>query len=227
MDRHKIDRFLLLLAVFVCAFLAGKAAGATANDEESMPTSAQGAVQSGLVPRFIDFDIGAATVRSGAAYQDSIADSPPYVLLPNSGYPLTMVNFTIPPDFDVGGDFEARLLWSAYEANAFPCFFVLRTELVGFGPGHSADLFDPYWAGAASSNDEYIVQASSSSIRELPISFQSLNGFPAYPGDIVTFTLWRDANDTNDTCNNNIAIRGISLTYQGLTTYLPLTIKSQ
>jgi hypothetical protein len=228
MNKHLIDRFLLLLAVVVCAFLTGQAAGAAQPaDADSAPASAQGAVQNGLVPRFLDFDIGAATVRSGATHQDSIADIPPYVLLPNPGTPLTMVNFTIPPDFDTGGDFEARLLWSAYAANSFPCFFVLRTELVGYGPGHSADLFDPYWDGAGSTNDEFIVQTTNSSIRELPILFQSLDSFPAYPGDIVTFTLWRDANDVNDTCNNTIALRSISFTYQGLTTYLPLTIRSQ
>ena len=144
MNKHLIDRFLLLLAVVVCAFLAGQTASATQSaDADSAPASAQGTVQNGLVPRFLDFDIGAATVRSGAAYQDSIADLPPYVLLPNSGSPLTMVNFTIPPDFDTGGDFEARLLWSAYAANTLPCIFVLSTELVGYGPGQSADLFDP------------------------------------------------------------------------------------
>jgi len=225
MDRRLLDRFLLLLIVLVCVFLLEKVTGAAQPAVDSAAASEQGGGQTGLVPRFIDFDIGATTVRSGASHQDVIADIPPYVLFPNSGSPLTMVDFTIPPDFDTGGDFEVRLLWSAYTANSFPCFFVLNTELVGYGPGHSADLFDPYWAGAVSSSDDYIVAVANSSIQELPITFQSLAGFPAYPGDIVTFTLWRFANDTNDTCSNTIVIRSISLTYQGLTNYLPVTTR--
>lgn len=188
-----------------------------------------GEVQSGLVPRFLDFDIGTTTVRSGAEHQDEstgIPDIPPYVVLPNSGFPLTIVNFTIPPDFDIGGNFDARLLLNGtFVGNAFPCFFVLESELVGYGPGHSAALFDPYWAGDGSTNNEYIFQATNTSIQELPITFEASGGFPAYPGDIMTLTIWRDANNVNDTCSGDIMIRSISLTYQGLTSYLPFVQK--
>ncbi|MCL4262193.1 MAG: hypothetical protein KJ069_03220 [Anaerolineae bacterium] len=232
MDRRLLDRFLLLLIVLACVFLVEKVIGVAQSAADGLTiASEQGTVQggSGLVPRFINFDIGAATVRSGASHQGDtggIPDIPPYVLFPNAGYPLTLVNYTIPPDFATGGDFEARLLLSAYSGNSFPCFYVLNTELVGYGPGHSAALFEPYWAGEPSSSDQYIVPVNDSSIQELPITFQSLDGFPAYPGDAVTFTLWRYADDINDTCVDNIALRSVSFTYQGLTTYLPYTVKS-
>jgi hypothetical protein len=228
MDRRLIDRILLILILLASVFLVEKLSGVAQLDNDvSVNAGEQEVAQSALIPRFIDFDIGAATVRSGASHQDVIPDIPPYVLFPNAGFPLTMVNFTVPPDFDTGGDFETRLLWSAYSANTMPCFFVLRTELVGYGPEHSAALFDPHWADETSSSDEHIVQVNDASIQELPITFQSTDGFPAYPGDIVTLTLWRDADDTNDTCDDVIAIRSISLVYQGLSNYLPLTIRSE
>lgn len=227
MERRLIDRFLLLLIILACVFLVDKLISTHQSPAMTVAASEQGGVQPGLVPRFIDFDIGAATVRSGATHQGDtggIADIPPYVLFPPDDSSVTLVNFTVPPDFDTGGDFEVRLIWSAYSANTFPCFFVLNTELVGYGPGHSAALFDPYWDGSASTSDDYIVQAQNSSIQAIPLTFKSLDSFPAHSGDIVTFSLWRLGTNINDTCNNQIALRSISMTYQGLTTYLPVTI---
>lgn len=73
---------------------------------------AQTQVQSTLVPRFINFDIGAMTLRSGAVFQENagLPSLPPYVQLPNSGYPLMMANFTLPPDYASNGDITARMI---------------------------------------------------------------------------------------------------------------------
>lgn len=224
MHKQTLSRFGITFLLMIGAFWVARQLDHTlaARSAAAGPTQVQG----GLIPRFIDFDIGAATVRSGATHQDVIPDIPPYVLFPSAGFPLTIVDFTVPPDFATGGNFDARLVWSAYSANTFPCFVVLRTELVGYGPNHSAALFNPYWAGSGSSNDEFIVQVDNSSIQELLVTFQSSSGFPAYPGDIVTFTLWRDADDINDTCDDIFVIRSISFTYQGLSAFLPYTEKS-
>lgn len=223
MFKHWINRFSPILLLLACTLLIINLLATFRSDAQA--STSGGEVQTGLVPRFIDFDIGAATVRSGAEHQDEstgIPDIPPYVLLPNSGFPLTIVNFTVPPDFDIGGDFDARLVVNAtFIGNTFPCFFVLETELVGYGPGHSAALFSPYWADETSTSVEYILQASDVSLQELPITFQATNGFPNYPGDVMAFTLWRDANNVNDTCGGDVMIRSISFTYQGLTSYLP------
>ena len=223
MIKHVINRVSPVLLLVACILLIINLFLTFRSDVQA--STSGGEVQSGLAPRFLDFDIGAATVRSGASHQDEstgIPDIAPYVLLPNSGFPLTIVNFTVPPDFDIGGDFDARLIWNAtFLGNTTPCFFVLQTEFVGYGPGHSAALFDPYWAGETATSDTHIIQAINFSMQELPIEFQSLSGFPAYPGDIMTFKLYRDANNVNDTCGGNIMIRSISLTYQGLTSYLP------
>jgi len=223
MFKHLINRFSPILLLLACALLIINLLGTFRSDVQASTNG--GGVQTGLVPRFLDFDIGAATIRSGAEHQDEstgIPDIPPYVLLPNTGSPLTIVDFTVPPDFDTGGDFDARLVVNAaFIGNTFPCFFVLETELVGYGPGHSAALFSPYWVDETSTNTEYILQASNASLQELPITFQATNGFPAYPGDVMTFTLRRDANNVNNTCGGAITIRSISFTYQGLTSYLP------
>ncbi len=229
MKKRLVDRYVLLLILLACVFLANKLIGSE-QAPAAVAASEEGGVQPGLIPRFINFDIGAATVRSGAAHQGDtggIPDIAPYVLFPPADSSVTIVNFTIPPDFNTGGDFDVRLMWSAYFANSFPCFFVVDTELVGYGPDRVAALFDPYWDGSASTNYQHIVQVQNSSIQVLPLKFKAVNGFPAYPGDIVTFTLWRYGTDLNDTCDDQIALRSISMTYQGLTTYLPVTLNGE
>lgn len=223
MFRQIINRFSPILFLLAMALLITNLFLTTRSNVQASPTS--GEVSPGLVPRFINFDIGATTLRSGAVFQhdvSSISDIAPYVYLPNSEQPIAIVNFTIPPDFDEGGNFDVRLLQQvAFLGNSVPCFYVLEAELVGYGSNHPAALFSPYWAGETSTSDEYIVQGTDFNIQELSISFQSASGFPAYPGDIVTFTLYRDAENVNDTCASNIIIRSISVTYQGLTSYLP------
>ncbi len=225
MIKQFMNRFSPVLLLITCVLLITNLMVTIRSDAQA--STAGGGVQTGLVPRFLDFDIGAATVRSGATHQGDVSGSPslpPYVLLPNSGFPLTTVNFTVPPDFDIGGDFEARfVLNAALIDDNTPCFFVLRSQLVGYGPDHSAALFNPYWAGATSTSYEYILEAPNSSIRAVPLTFQASSGsaFLAYPGDAMALTLWRDADNVNDTCTANITIRSISLTYQGLTSYLP------
>ncbi len=223
MIKQFMNRFSPVLLLITCVLLITNLFITIRSDAQA--STEGGEVQSGLVPRFINFDIGAATIRSGAEYQDEstgIPDIAPYVLLPNAGFPLTIVNFTVPPDFATGGDFEARLVLSAaFIDNTFPCFFVLETDFVGYGPGHSAALFSPYWADESSTSDTYILQAPNASIQALPITFQASGGFPAYPGDVMSFKLYRDANNVNDTCGGAVTIRGISFTYQGLTSYLP------
>jgi len=185
---------------------------------------AQEQVQNTLVPRFINFDIGAVTLRSGAVHQDasSIPDLPPYVELPNTGSPLMMVNFTMPPDYASGGDVTARLVWDPRDTN---CFYVLRTELVGYGPGNTG-LFDSYWREETDPNDTEIIEIGDSADRdELFITFQPLGNFLAQDGDAMTLTLWRLADDVNDTCSEELLVRSIAVVYQGHTAYLPWTVK--
>ncbi|CAG0929315.1 hypothetical protein TFLX_01250 [Thermoflexales bacterium] len=223
MRQHLPYRFSVAFLLLVCAFLIAQLFFTTQSTATASGAEAALA-QSGLVPRFIDFDIGAATVRSGASHQDSIPDLPPYVALPNSGYPLTIVNFTVPPDFATGNDFVARVLWST---NTTPCFYVLKAELVGYGPGHSAALYDIYWPGSTTPADEGIIQATTAyNTQELIITLRPYASFPTYPGDAMTLVLTRDAGDINDTCTSYILLRSISLTYQGLTSYMPFVSKS-
>lgn len=223
MKQRLRDRFPIALNLIGCALLAANLL-ASALPATTVSATEATLAQSGLVPRFIDFDIGTTTVRSGASHQASIPDSAPYVELPNSGFPLTIVNFTVPPDFATGNDFVARVLWSTVTS---PCFYVLRAELAGYGPGHSAALYDVYWPGSTTPSDEDIIEVDTAySTHELIITFRPSVSFPTYPGDAMTLVLTRDAGDTNDTCTSNILLRSISLTYQGLTSYVPFVSKS-
>ena len=221
MKARWIERTWVAAISFVCALLLGRFAAAGAAPAPASPAGP--AVSSGLLPRFIDFDIGAATVRGGASHQDNTNDIPPYVELPNAGYPITLLNFTVPPDYADDSDFDVRVLWTTTVGT---CFFVLQAELVGYGPGHLAALFDPYWAGAGSPSDEAIVQVTTAyGTNELLIRFDAHGGFPTYPGDAMSLTLTRDATDLNDTCIDNILLRSVSVTYQGQTSYLPLIVR--
>lgn len=218
MKKQLLPRLLIMLLMVACALLTAKLLVTAQATSLTAATEAE-LVQGGLIPRFIDFDIGTTTVRSGASHQASIPDLPPYVSLPDTGYPLTIVNFTVPPDFATGNDLVARVLWST---NTSPCFYVLQAELVGYGPDHAAALYDIYWPGSPTPSDEGIIQVDSAyNTHEIIITFRPLNSFPTYPGDAMTLILTRDAGDINDTCTGDILLRSISLTYQGLSNYLP------
>ena len=163
---------------------------------------------------WIDFDIGTTVVRAGATHQSTNPDSIPYVVLPDVGFPLTIVNFTVPPNYADLGEFYARLVYSASMA---PCFFVLQVDSVGYGPGHSAALFDHLWPGSPTPADEGIVSVPVAfNSHEIVITLRPLPSFPALPGDAMALTLRRDAADVNDTCATNALLRSISLTYEGV-----------
>ena len=198
------------------ALIAGFGAGSAGAARIAAPTPVPGAPEgtTGTPLYFVDFDIGTAVVRGGAAHQDNNPDSAPYVELPNAGFPLTIVSFTMPPNYDLGGDVVARVLYSTSVA---PCFFVLQTELVGYGPGHPAGLFDAFWPGSGTPSDEGIVQVPTAfNTHELVVTFQGTAGFPAHPGDAMTLLFRRDSADVNDTCSVDALLRSISLTYEGV-----------
>lgn len=193
----------------------------------STKSLAQEQVQNTLLPRFIDFDIGTATVRGGASHQvhSGIPDLAPYVLMPNVGFPLTMVNFALPPDYASGSDIAVQIVWDSRTPN---CFHVLQAELVGFGPrsqgSSNAALFESIWPDETEPSEEGIIQVGQFAIEPefLSINFRSTNGFPAYPGDAMTLTITRDSGNINDTCTEEITFRSISVIYQGNTVYMPL-----
>ena len=191
----------------------------------SVAAPAEAPLASGLVPRFIDFDIGAVTARNGATHQShaGIPDLAPYLQLPDSGYPVSIASFTLPPDVSPDNELVARLIWSTSVA---PCFFTLRAELVGYGADTSAAIYTVYWPGSSAPNVEGIIRNDTASRRqELLITFRPNPSFLPSPGDAMTLTLARDAADVNDTCASQILVRSISVTYQGINRYIPLVKK--
>lgn len=201
-------------AVLIAGLMAGLGPGAVEAARIAAPVPVAPEGTTGTPLYFIDFDIGTTVVRGGAAHQDNNPDSAPYVELPNAGSPLTMVSFTMPPNFDLGGDVVARVL---YTTTVAPCFFVLQVDLVGYGPSHSAALFDAFWPGSGTPSDEGIVQVPTAfNTHEVLITFQGSSGFPAHPGDAMKLLLRRDSADVNDTCTVDALLRSISLTYDGV-----------
>ena len=96
---------------------------------------------------------------------------------------------------------------------------------MGYGPGNSG-LFDSYWREETDPDDTEIIEIGDSADRdELFITFQPLGNFLAQDGDAMTLTLWRAADDVNDTCSEDLLVRSIAVVYQGHTAYLPWTVK--
>jgi hypothetical protein len=105
------------------------------------------------------------------------------------------------------------------------CFYVLRTELVGYGPDNTG-LFDSFWGQETEPDNTQIIQIGDVADRdELFITFKPVGGFLAQDGDAMTLTLWRAADDVNDECSDEILVRSIAVIYQGHTAYLPWTVK--
>ena len=222
MKHNILDRLLTVLLTSIVAVTATLYAGGGFRSLEPEASFAQVQVQNTLVPRFINFDIGTMTLRSGAVFQQNpgIPTLAPYVQFPNSGGPLLLANFTLPPDYAQGGDITVRILWST---STDTCFHVLQADLVGYGPGHPAASFDVYWEDATTADTDAIIMVEQSySTWETFVTFKSYNNYPAYPGDAMKFMLRRMAEDINDTCVEDITIRSVSVIYQGQTTYLPL-----
>lgn len=59
-------------------------------------------------------------------------------------------------------------------------------------------------------------------LRTFVISISGLEIAPFQPGDSISVALEREGDHLNDTCPTEILISGLSVTYQGHSSYLPI-----
>ncbi len=101
------------------------------------------------------------------------------------------------------------------------CFVVLGASSIYENPAVSAGANIQFPDGAPPiTNPQWTADASE--LRPFSISIQANPSYPFLPGNSISVALERYGDGLNDTCPGEILISGMSVTYEGLTSFLPL-----
>lgn len=123
------------------------------------------------------------------------------------------VGFTLPLDYTPGTDVRLELTWAKQPSLVEPCYFQLRSNGVsayrlGQPPMYSGDTFADTTPGRSLDGSSAIIPAPiTNDVQGLTIILSGqINGKPRYqPGDHVSYSLFRDGGNVNDTCNGSDA----------------------
>lgn len=184
---------------------------------------AQATVQSTLLPRFMNLSVGAMNPFGDAEFTNlAIPEKFRYIDLPASGYSAVITDFTLPPDYATGTPVTVRFMTNSANAD---CFVVFEGSSIHEGMSASANAriqfpnddppdFSPKWT------------APEDELRIFTVSLvENSEDLPFQPGDSLSFALARLGDDLNDTCPLRVLVSGISVSYQGLSTYVPLVVR--
>ena len=207
--------FVTLLATFF--WLTNKSEARTGESQEIQQPAANT-----LLSRFISLSVSAAKPYANADF-DNLATPQRfrYISLPANGYSALLTDFTLPPDYAAGTDVTVRFMVNTVGGD---CFVVLGASSVYESPNVSAGANIQFPDGAPPAPDPKWT-ARRDELRPFSISLQGLPSDPFLPGDSISVALERFGDDLNDTCPLEILVSGISVTYDGLSTFLPLVTR--
>ena len=219
---YPIFQSILILLLIALGFIVGSAYGRPAD------VLAQQPMGNGLLPRFISLAPEAATLLNGATYElNGGGDLSGLVLPGNQVIPRFAVGFSLPPDYAPGTDIELRMMWGNSRFNAVTCGYRMWINGVSrFRPDGP-----PYYASGAvtfpNDLDEITLLAPDVTeqvrVTTVTLAGQDFSNNNIYQsGDAISVLLARRADNANDTCAGKMFILGLDVTYQGLTSYLPL-----
>ena len=170
-----------------------------------------------LLSRFISLSVSAAKPYGNADFDN--LGSPHrfrYMSFPGSGFSALLTDFTLPPDYAAGTDVRVRFMVNSVG----DCFVVLGADSVYESPTVSAGAYIQFPDGDPPDfNPQWT--ANSDELRPFSVSIQEQPSNPFLPGDSISIALERYGDELNDTCGE-ILISGISVTYDGLSSFLPL-----
>jgi hypothetical protein len=202
--------FVTLLATFF--WLTNKSEARTGDNQNIQQPAANT-----LLSRFISLSVSAAKPYANADFDN--LGSPQrfrYMSFPGSGYSALLTDFTLPPDYAAGTDVRVRFMVNSVG----DCFVVLGADSVYESPAVSAGAYIQFPDGDPPDfNPQWT--AHSDELRPFSVSIQEQPSNPFLPGDSISIALARYGDELNDTCGE-ILISGISVTYDGLTSFLPL-----
>jgi hypothetical protein len=106
-----------------------------------------------------------------------------------------------------------ELTWAKQPSLTEPCYFQLRSNgVAAYRPGqpplHSGDTFADDTPGRSVDGSSAIIPApTTNNVQGLTVILSGqLNGKPRYqPGDQLSYSLFRDGGNMNDTCNGTDA----------------------
>lgn len=216
---------IIIVLLIVVGFVVGSGYGRPA------ATVAQQPMGGGLLPRFISLSPESATLLNGAVYElNGGGDLSGLVLPGNEVIPRFATGFAIPPDYAPGSDIELQMMWGNSRFNAITCGFRMQVNGVSRfrpdGPPYYMQTLATFPNGL--SEITLLAPDVTEQVRgtTVTIAGQDFGGNPIFqPGDAVSVLLARRADDTNDTCTGKMFVLGLHVTYQGLSSYLPMITK--
>jgi hypothetical protein len=228
MKNKRVNPFLqpiIIVLLMVIGFVVGSGYGRPAH------TAAQQPMGGGLLPRFISLSPESATLLNGATYElNGGGDLSGLVLPGDQVIPRFAIGFSLPPDYAPGTNIELRMMWGNSRFNAITCGYRMWINGVSrFRPDGP-----PYYASSAATfpNDSDEITLLAPDVTEqvrattVTLAGQDFGGNDIYqPGDAISVLLARRADDANDTCAGKMFVLGLDVTYQGLSSYLPLVTR--
>jgi hypothetical protein len=164
------------------------------------------------VPWLESIPIESAFLEGGASYTVGSGGDLSGLYLPDD-FARFRVGFTLPPDYTPGTDIVLELTWAKQPSLTEPCYFQLRSNGVsayrpGQPPMYSGDTFAEDVPGRSLDGSSAIVPApATNDVQGLTVILSGqIKGKPRYqPGDQVSYSLFRDGGNVNDTCNGSDA----------------------
>lgn len=158
-------------------------------------------------PWLVSVPLEAAFLEGGASYRVGSGGNLSGLYLPDD-FARFRVSFTLPLTYLSGEDVRLELTW-AKQPSLEPCTFQLRSNGVsayraGHPPMYSGDTFTEDTPGRSLDGSSAILPApTTNDVQGLEVLLSGkINGKPRYqPGDHLSYSLFRDGGNLNDTCN--------------------------
>jgi hypothetical protein len=165
-----------------------------------------------LTPWLESIALESAFLEGGASYTVGSGGHLSGLYLPDD-FARFRVGFTLPLDYTPGTDVRLELTWAKQPSLVEPCYFQLRSNGVSaYRPGqlpiYSGDTFADTTLGRSLDGSSAIIPApATNDVQGLTIILSGqINNKPRYlPGDQLSYSLFRDGGNVNDTCNGSEA----------------------
>jgi hypothetical protein len=169
-------------------------------------------VSSPLAPWLESIPIESAFLEGGASYTVGSGGNLSGLYLPDD-FARFQIGFTLPFGYTPGEDVRLELTWAKQPSLTEPCYFQLRSNGVsayrpGQPPMYSGDTFAEDLPGRSLDGSSAIVPApATNDVQGLTVILSGqINSKPRYqPGDQLSYSLFRDGGNLNDTCNGTDA----------------------
>ncbi|HYF63561.1 MAG TPA: hypothetical protein VD886_12155 [Herpetosiphonaceae bacterium] len=199
---HRHSGKVMWLVVFMLGMLVGSVVAGPARSAPS-PAAAGGT-------RMLSFDPYAAHLAGAASFTNGSGGA---ISMRHTSWSFFTLGFTAPLDYAAGTPLTARVVWDTGATNCTVAFNSSGLEVTPVGGQHSFIGLDV--------NQGQPVTAPGTASRGMEMLLTTADQPVLAPGDSVTLTVQRSADQETDTCEQSVAIKGVSLIYQTNTVHMP------